>query len=161
MEGVHVQLEEFENTLWGNLLRVDMDYAYWEEFDELSRETLNNIHQIMNVSFDEMYKRYEGTEVVTLLDRINSEIKMMIRVGMNVPFPLNPEFHIDRVFLNIQYEVNYLFADLRQAMLQTNHNVHIVQRTWRRAISDPNYLACRRRLEYEFNELAQEINLRV
>jgi len=35
-----------------------------------------------------------------------------------------------------------------------NHHVHVLQRTWREAITNPDRLACRRRLEREFAEVA-------
>jgi len=155
---------EFEENLWINVeifLAVNLNRNYWEEFDELDNETLMGINRVINEASAEIIKKYAGTGVVQIIDRINSEIKMMIRVGMNVPFPVNPDFHIDRVIHNTHFEVNYLFADLYSEMLKVNDSARKLQSTWRRAISDPNYLACRRRLEYEFMELDQEINLRI
>jgi len=34
-----------------------------------------------------------------------------------------------------------------------NHHAQVLQRTWRKCITDPNHPACRRRLEYEFQDL--------
>jgi hypothetical protein len=46
------------------------------------------------------------------------------------------------------------YAQLRTEMIMVNHNVHVLQRVWREAITNPDRLACRRRLEREFAEVA-------
>ena len=48
----------------------------------------------------------------------------------------------------------HLYYPLRDAMIEANHHVSIIQRTWKRCVTDPEHPACRRRLELEFNELS-------
>jgi hypothetical protein len=49
---------------------------------------------------------------------------------------------------------DHLYYPLRDAMIEANHHVSIIQRTWKRCVTDPEHPACRRRLEWEFNELS-------
>jgi len=43
--------------------------------------------------------------------------------------------------------------DVRAAMLISMHNIEVIQRNWRKCISDPHFLACRKRLRREALEL--------
>ena len=62
--------------------------------------------------------------------------------------------HIDAVMNNAMAVYNrVIYAPLRTEMIMANHNAQVLQRTWRRCISDPSHLACRRRLVYEFNQV--------
>ena len=74
---------------------------------------------------------------------------MMIEVGMNVPWPQNPDFHTERVLVNAMNVMDY-YAAFRPEMLRVNHHAHLLQRNWRKVITDPTHPACRRRLDREF-----------
>ena len=72
---------------------------------------------------------------------------------MNVPFPRDPTWHMTRVVDNaLEAYVRVIYAPLRTEMIMANHNAEVLQRTWRRCITDPEHPACKRRLAYEFNE---------
>lgn len=76
---------------------------------------------------------------------------------MNVPYPADPDLHIERVVDNaMEVYNNVIYAHLRTEMIMANHNAEVLQRTWRRCITDPEHPACRRRLEYEFRELGHQ-----
>jgi hypothetical protein len=51
-----------------------------------------------------------------------------------------------------------IYAPLRTEMIMANHNAEVLQRTWRRCITDPSHPACRRRLEYEFDGAIRDLN---
>ena len=76
---------------------------------------------------------------------------------MNVP-PQDPHIHADthveQVVDNALTIYNqYIYAPLRTEMIMANHHAQVLQRTWRRCVTDPNHPVCRRRLEYEFREM--------
>jgi hypothetical protein len=78
---------------------------------------------------------------------------------MNVPWPVVPELHIEAVINNAMEVYNrQIYAHLRTEMIMANHNCEVLQRTWRRCITDPSHPACRRRLEYEFEEHLRDFN---
>jgi hypothetical protein len=77
---------------------------------------------------------------------------------MNVPRPANAEAHIGAVVDNALAVYNrVIYAPLRTEMIMANHNAEVLQRTWRRCITDPSFLACRRRLEYEYNDFMNQV----
>lgn len=47
----------------------------------------------------------------------------------------------------------HVYGVLRPVMIESNHHVSIIQRTWKRCVTDPEHPACRRRLEHEFADL--------
>jgi len=51
--------------------------------------------------------------------------------------------------------VDVAYTPLRIEMLMMNHHAQVLQRTWRKCITDPNHPACRRRLQHEFDELIE------
>ena len=83
---------------------------------------------------------------------------------MNVPPPsmgrqLWADCHVEAVINNAMTVYNrVIYAPLRTEMIMANHNAEVLQRTWRRCITDPSHPACRRRLEYEFNEASQYLH---
>ena len=52
-----------------------------------------------------------------------------------------------------------MYANLRTEMTMVNHSAHIIQRKWRRSITDPAYLVCRKRLMYEFKKISSEMDM--
>ena len=63
------------------------------------------------------------------------------------------EDHIMAVINNAMAVYNrVIYAPLRTEMIMANHNAEVLQRTWRRCITDPNHPACRRRLMHEFDQ---------
>lgn len=160
--GVDAELTAFEDNLWSGLeflLIVNLNRVFWEEFDEIHEEIFHNISTVVDEASTDLRNQYNGTEVIPILDQISSEVKMMIRVGMDVPFPRDPDFHTDRVICNTNREVmRKIHGALRDAMLQVNHNAHILQRTWRKVITDPRHPACIRRLDFEFEDAMRTLH---
>jgi len=63
---------------------------------------------------------------------------------------------MERVLDNIrEIYVDVAYTPLRIEMLMMNHHAQVLQRTWRKCITDPNHPACRRRLQHEFDELIE------
>ena len=82
---------------------------------------------------------------------------------MNVPMHgayghTRVEDHIGAVINNAMAVYNrVIYAPLRTEMIMANHNAEVLQRTWRRCITDPSHPACRRRLDYEFAAALEDL----
>ena len=86
-------------------------------------------------------------------------IQNVVWAAMNVPWPEAEDLHIERVIDNAMAVYNrVIYAPLRTEMIMANHNAEVLQRTWRRCITDPSHPACRRRLKYEFDGAVRDLN---
>jgi len=156
--GVDVQLEEFESDLRAALeiqLVVNTHMVFWNEMDRLSDEDNEGIRRVIDLCFVDMAHRYAAVPSVTaILEHCRILIQNVVWASMNVPWPEVPDLHIERVIDNAMTVYNRnIYAHLRTEMIMANHNVEVLQRNWRRCITDPSHPACRRRLEYEFRDL--------
>ena len=156
--GVDVQLEEFETDLRAALevhLVMNTNRRYWTEMDAISREDAESIRRVINECFLDLDHRYQAVKPVTeLLEYARILIQNVVWAAMNVPWPEAEDLHIYRVVDNaIEVYTMVIYAPLRTEMIMANHNAQVLQRTWRRCITDPEHPACRRRLEYEFREM--------
>lgn len=155
---VSVVLQDFVDELVNNLSETVINYDFWWELDEIDAESMTRLHNTVDLIFNYFFRIYKDFQRVTeLVIRARETIKMALSVAMDVPFPQS-NFHFPRVIDNIMFMFTENFRnDIYYAMIEANHSVHILQRYWRRSVSDPNFLACRRRLENEFNAARQEM----
>jgi hypothetical protein len=159
---VDVQLEEFETDLMTALevqLVMHTNMQYWRETDHLSREDTETNERIIEDCFVDLLHRYRDVKpIVELLEYCLILIQNVTWAAMNVPCPEVPVHHIERVVENVMEVYNrVIYAPLRTEMIMANHNAQVLQRTWRRCITDPNHPACRRRLEYEFSNALRDM----
>ena len=156
---VDVQLDDFELELFNSLefqLIVGTNQAFWDEEDCLSNQCLVGIEEAVDRGFQEMMERYEGTTVLTILETARVVIQNAVFAAMHVPFPRDPDRHMARVLRNIrEIYVDVAYAPVRTEMVMLNHHAQVVQRTWRKCITDPSHPACRRRLQREFECLIE------
>ena len=154
---VQKQVDEFE-LVFGyytdHHLAFHVDYTFWEEFDEQSSESVFSAEDCIDESFEIIMNRYDyDNSISTILDNLRFTLQNAIWAMMNVPYPRDPYRYCDRVrdnlFTIFRDTVHY---ELYNAMIRENHHAQMIQRNWRRAISDPNYKACRNRLNREFEE---------
>ena len=154
---VDVQLDDFELELFRNLefqIIVNTNRTFWELEDHLSNQCLMGIEEAIDYGFHEMMERYEGTQVIKILRAACVVIHNAVFAAINVPYPRDPDRHMERVLDNIrEIYVDVAYTPLRTEMMMMNHHAQVLQRTWRKCITDPNHPACRRRLEYEFQDL--------
>ena len=152
--GVDVQLADFDEELWRTIefqLLVNTNRTYWFEMDTLDDDSIRGIDWAIEHGCREMTARYQGTSVDRILAEFKQILSMMLRVAIDVPWPADPDLHIERIIANVRTEVDY-YNVFRTEMIRLNHHAHLLQRNWRKAISDPGHLACRRRLNREFEE---------
>jgi hypothetical protein len=158
--GVDVQLEEFELDLRQLLelrLIVLSDDDFWAEMGGLSLEDNQLTEAIIDSAFTDLEHRYHNAQfVVDILEHCRILIQNVVWAAMNVPRPDDPGAHIDAVIDNAMAVYNrVIYAPLRTEMIMANHNAEVLQRTWRRCITDPHHPACRRRLMYEFDQVSK------
>jgi len=159
METVDAQLDRLETQMRNELqfqLTVHVPRRYWEHMNELDNGTNENIIATLRDVFAPWLIRYRHTIVETILLQCRDILVQVVWAAMNVPFPQDFDAHIQSVVRNTHYVyVQLFYAPLRTEMIMANHTVEIIQRTWRRAIADPSYLVCRRRLLSEFETFPQ------
>jgi len=151
---VDAQIADFDEELWRTIefqLLVNTNRTYWQENDELDVDSMGGIDWAIDHGCREMVARYKGTAIEGILSEFKQILSMMLRVAMDVPWPVNPDRHTERVIMNVRNEVDY-YNVFRAEMIRLNHHAHLLQRNWRKAISDPSHPACRRRLNREFVE---------
>lgn len=156
--GVDVQLNEFEDALRATLmynLMYRINRYYWNELDEIDRNDLQGITNAIDLTFiDFRYAYRHAPVIINILNNAQILIQNVTWAAMNVPYPANPDSHVDRVIDNtLEVYWREVYAPLRTEMILANHAVGLVQRTWRRCVTDPTHPACRRRLEFEFKNL--------
>jgi hypothetical protein len=160
---VDVQLEEFETDLRAALeiqLIMNTHMVEWNELDRLCDEDNEAIRRVIDLCFEDMVHRYSAaSDVMAILEHCRILIQNVVWASMNVPWPEVPDLHIERVIDNTMEVYNrVIYAHLRTEMIMANHNVEVLQRTWRRCITNPSHPACRRRLEHEFNNALRDLN---
>ena len=163
---VDVQLAEFEMDL-RHLLELRMvpliDNEFWEETDAFSDEDNRMIAEVIDGSFTDLMHRYENSRsVMDILEHCRILIQNVVWASMNLPRPHDDDAdaYMMAVIDNaMAVYIRVIYANLRTEMIMANHNAQVLQRTWRRCITDPSHLACRRRLVREWNDLETAVSL--
>ena len=154
---VDTQIDQFEAELRNDLdfqLVVHTPRRYWEELDELDEGTRENIIATLHDVFEPRIEQYKYTGVVQILTQCRDMLGHVLWAAMNVPYPRNPDAHIEDVINNaFGVYIQVFYAQLRTEMIMVNHSADVIQRTWKNAVSNPGYDICRRRLENEFKTL--------
>lgn len=152
-----VQLEEFETDLRGVLefqLGLRVNHAHWVEAGVLLDEDNKLTEEVIDGAFMDLEHRYQNAQfVMDILEQCRILIQNVVWAAMNVPI-LYIDAHIGAVIDNALTVYNrVIYAPLRTEMIMANHNAEVLQRTWRRCITDPAHPACRRRLDLELRDL--------
>jgi len=164
---VDVQLDEFETDLRGllELLAPAFDRQFWYNNQQLSEADNQLTEQAIDGAFMDLMHRYQNAQdVMNILEHCRILIQNVVWAAMNVPIHgayghTWVEDHITAVINNAMAVYNrVIYAPLRTEMIMANHNAHVLQRTWRRCITDPSHLACRRRLQYEYEDSVRDLN---
>ena len=158
-----VQLEEFETDLRAALeiqLVMNTDRIYWVNYDGISIANADATRRVIDMCFTDVCHRYVNVhQVHDVLEYCRILIQNVVWAAMNVPWPEAEDLHIERVIDNAMAVYNrVIYAPLRTEMIMANHNAEVLQRTWRRCITDPSHPACRRRLKYEFDGAVRDLN---
>lgn len=156
-------LQIFEERLTAELrfqLIVHTGMAEWNAMDRLNDDDWENINATIRDVFAPFIRRYGYTIVEPILQNCRNALIHVVWAAMNVPFPRDPLAHIECVVENTLNVFNRTtYANLRTEMIMANHSAHVIQRKWRRAITDPSHLVCRNRLMYEFKKISSEMDM--
>jgi hypothetical protein len=75
------------------------DRVYWEQNNKFRYKNVREMNEVLNEAFDPMYAKYPVIE--RLLDDCLVLLQQCAWVGMNVPWPVDPDEHIRRVVDNV------------------------------------------------------------
>jgi hypothetical protein len=153
---VGFQLNELEDGLFMNLSHFfvfNMGFNFWEETDTLDTDSNAGVEDSIWNAFQDMMSRYEKHSGVTIaLENLCLSVQNAVWAAINVPYPRDPHRHLDIVAQNACIVYRAQIFDLQRELIQANHHVEVIQRVWRRVISDPSCKMCINRLNREFYE---------
>ena len=137
-----------------------MNELMWSENGELTAADVETLNQGIVEAFRPLRRSYASShEVSEALEASLILIQNCAWCGMNLPYFTSPEEHQLLVYQNVQAVFNRVwYARLRTEMIMVNHNCEVIQRSWRRCITDPDHPACKRRLESYFNDFNSDLN---
>ena len=141
-------------------LAIHTGMVEWNMTDRLDNKDWENTNATIRDVFAPFIRQYGYTTVEPILQNCRNVLIHVVWAAMNVPFPRNPWDHVERVVENTLNMFNRtMYANLRTEMTMVNHSAHSIQRKWRRSITDPAYLVCRKRLMYEFKKISSEMDM--
>jgi hypothetical protein len=96
------------------------DRVYWEQNNKFRYKNVREVNQVIEDAFDIMYTTYPT------LNRILDENLILLQqctwVGMNVPWPVDPDAHVQRVVDNVIEVFNItVYANLRCEILNLEY----------------------------------------
>ena len=139
---------------------IHTDRTYWEEMDVVDGETTRAVENVIDNSFNDIMERYKYvSEVTEELDRARLLVQNVVWASMNVPYPRDPDRHIDRVIDNVRdVYYNACFDALYTKIILAEHRASVIKRVFRRSFTDPSHTMCQRRLAREYEEFTSEVN---
>jgi hypothetical protein len=104
-------------------LVVNTDRVFWEQNNKFRYRNVREVNQVLKEVFVSMHSIYPSLEHV-----FNENLTLLQQctwVGMNVPWPVDPDDHIQRVIDNVM-EVfnNIVYANLRCEILNLDYEAH-------------------------------------
>jgi len=149
------QLYENINGMLNISFTYHFNYNYWEEFDEIDRESEIELEGAIDGAFNQIMTQYMYSEnVQQALEECRVSLHNVLWAAMNLPFPRNAELYVNRLLGNVHEIFWTVYAPAIQEEIRA-HTKYIrrIQKTWKKCVSDPNHPVCRRRLEREFRDL--------
>lgn len=136
-------------------LAVNTDITAWRDNNMVSNQNFIEIEEIIDFVFDDIMEQYRYTDrVYNELENARLMIQGVVWASVNVPYPQDAIRHLERVVDNTYtLFMGMYYRHIRTLMIETDHCVQVIQRNWKNAIANPNYMICRRRLIREANEL--------
>lgn len=96
------------------------DRVYWEQNNKFRYRNVREMNMAIVEAFNPMYTKYPKLEKV--LDDSLMLLQQCAWVGMNVPWPVDPDDHIQRVVDNVMEVFNIIvYANLRFEILNIEH----------------------------------------
>ena len=160
--GVHAQLDELVDDLSDNLSRAlftEMNHAYWNSTGRQSPDTIYEVRTAIEEAFMFQIRRWCAVpDVMLVLCASRDILKDVIMMALDVPRPPQTDRFLVRILENFKVMFVRSWVPLIEfAMLPYQHNIEVIQRSWRRCAADPNHPACRRRLLRDFEILSRDL----
>jgi hypothetical protein len=152
------QINRLEEDIRRAIMSIE-EIAYWEEVGEISPRDVTIMNTGIYEAFRPLMVAYESSkEVSELIERAIILIQNCAWCAMNLPFINMPNVHVDMVCENVMRVFNrMIYSSLRTEMIMANHHCEVIQRIWRRCITDPAHPACQRRLEFDCAEFSRDL----
>ena len=159
--GVRAQLDELVVDLRLNLSRAlfhEVNHAYWNSTGRQSSDTVYEVRTAVEEAFMFHIRRWCAVpDVMLVLCASRDILKDVIMMAIDVPRPPESARFLKRILENfLVMFVRSWVPRIENVLMENQHHIEIIQRTWRRCASDPNHPMCRRRLLREF-EILKEI----
>ena len=160
--GVRAQLDELVDDLSDNLSRAlftEMNHAYWNSTGRQSPDTIYEVRTAIEEAFMFQIRRWCAVpDVMLVLCASRDILKDVIVMALDVPRPPQTDRFLVRILENFKVMFVRSWVPLIEfAMLPYQHNIEVIQRSWRRCAADPNHPACRRRLLRDFEILSRDL----
>jgi hypothetical protein len=99
------------------------DRVYWERNNKFRYRNSREVNQVLKEVFESMHVIYPSLEHV--FDENLTLLQQCTWVGMNVPWPVDPDDHIQRVVDNVMHVFNdIVYGNLRCEILNLDHEAH-------------------------------------
>jgi hypothetical protein len=105
-------VNNLQETLSGMLdiyLHGHINFDFWEEMDELDRDSIDVIEGFIHTTFEDIMGKYPRIE--NLLVECRTDIHKIVMASMSLPFPVNPEYYIQRVCENVMNHFDDFWYD--------------------------------------------------
>ena len=159
--GVRAQLDELVVDLRLNLSRAlfhEVNHAYWNSTGRQSSDTVYEVRTAIEEAFMFHIRRWCAVpDVMLVLCASRDILKDVIMMAIDVPRPPESARFLKRILENfLVMFVRSWVPRIENVLVENQHRIELIQRSWRRCASDPNHPMCRRRLLREF-EILKEI----
>ena len=156
--GVRAQLDELVDDLSDNLSRAlftEMNHAYWNSTGRQSPDTIYEVRTAIEEAFMFHIRRWCAVpDVMLVLCASRDILKDVIMMAIDVPRPPESARFLKRILENfLVMFVRSWVPRIENVLVENQHRIELIQRSWRRCVSDPNHPMCRRRLLREFQDL--------
>lgn len=119
-------LDVFEKRIRNGIelyLVENTDRVFWEQNNKFRYRNIRELNKVLEEAFDMMYTKYPK------LERLLNDSLMLLQqcawVGMNVPWPIDPDDHIQRVVDNVmEVFIVVVYGNLRCEILNLEYEAH-------------------------------------
>jgi hypothetical protein len=160
--GVRAQLEELVDDLGINLSRAcfhEVNHTFWQAMGRQSSDTIYEVRTAIEEAFMFHIRRWNCIgDVLVVLCASRDILKDTIMMALDVPRPPEADLYLERILENfLVMFVRSWLPRIEDILIENQHRIEVIQRSWRRCASDPSHPICRRRLIHDFEILSKDL----